>query len=215
MDQLLSQQIQGMRRRLQALYRGAQTASGQPDLLSKAFDELDHALEEIQALETELYQQQARLLDIQQHLESERQAYQELFEFAPVGYLITNAEGTIRRANRTATTLFETVEKCMIGRSMAMFVPEGERRAFRAAIAGLPTVEGIQEWEAHMQPSVGPAFDAALSVAVVRGQRGLPVALRWIIKKTSWSIRAAERLDSYTTEPTQAAHNGKVKEFGG
>jgi PAS domain S-box-containing protein len=215
MEQLLSQQIQAIRQRLQVLYQSAHSDSVQPDLLPKAFDELDHALEELQALETELYQQQARLLDTQQHLEAERQPYQELFEFAPAGYLITNPQGTIRRANRTATALFETVEKLMIGRSLATFVPEGERRAFRAAMAGLPAVEGTQEWEAHMQPSAGPAFDAALSVAVVRGQLGCPVALRWIIKKTSWSKRAAERRDSHTTVPKQAVHSGKVKEFGG
>jgi PAS domain S-box-containing protein len=208
MEQLLSRQIQAMRQRMQLLYRSAHSDVRQQELLPKAFDELDHALEELQTLETELYQQQAQLLDTREHLEAERQTYQELFEYAPVSYLITSPEGTIRRANLAATTLFESVEKFMIGRSLALFVPEGERRAFRAAIAHLHAAEGTQEWEVRMQPWGGPVFDASLSVAVVRGKLGRPLALRWIIKKLSRGNEASERLDGNNH------HDGKAKEFG-
>jgi PAS domain S-box-containing protein len=209
MEQLLSQQIQAMRQRMQLLYQSANGDLHCHDLLPKTFEELDYALEELQTLEMEIYQQQMQLLDIREHLESERQTYQELFEFAPASYLITSPEGAVRKANQAAATLFKTVEKFMIGRSLALFVPEGERRAFRDQIMRLRTQDGIQEWQAHMQPWAGPAFDAAISVAVVRGKLGRPMALRWIIKKISPAAEEHAQLDGHNAEPAQRAHNGK------
>jgi PAS domain S-box-containing protein len=213
MEQLLSRQIQAMRQRMQLLYRSAHSDVRQQELLPKAFDELDHALEELQTLETELYQQQAQLLDTREHLEAERQTYQELFEYAPVSYLITSPEGTIRRANLAATTLFESLEKFMIGRSLALFVPDGERRAFRDRIMRLHTLDGIQEWQAYMQPWGGQAFDAMISVAVVRGKLGRPMTLRWIIKKSSRVSAEYVQLNGHNPEPARRAHTGNAKEY--
>ena len=189
----LSEQIQAMQQRMQLLYRSAHNESRQYELLPKAFDELDHALEELQTLETEIYQQQVQLLDTREHLEAERQTYQDLFEFAPVSYLITSPEGTIHRANQAGAALFETVEKFMIGRPLALFVPEGERRAFRTAVAQLPSKDGVQEWTLQMQSWGGPVFDVAISVGVVRGRLGHPLTLRWIIKKLGRANEIAEQ----------------------
>jgi PAS domain S-box-containing protein len=178
MKSMLSQQIQVMRQRVARL---SQSASRQQDLLPKAFDELDHAIEALQTAEAELHQQQAQLMDTREHLEGQRQTYQELFDHAPVSYLLTGPDGVIRQANRAAAVLFKTTAKLMIGRSLALYVPEGERRAFRRAITQLSRREGFQEWHAQMQPWGGAAFDAALNVVVVRDHRGRPVQLRWII----------------------------------
>jgi PAS domain S-box-containing protein len=181
----LSQQIQAMRQRIQRLSQGAQGDSRPQELLPKAFEELELALEELQTVEAELHQQQLQLLDTREHLEAERQTYQDLFQFAPVGYLLTSPEGIIRRANQAAATLFESIEKFMIGRSLSLYVPEGERRAFRRVVAQLRTMDGVQEWDTRMQPWDGPAFDAALNITVVRDHRGRPVELRWMITKKS------------------------------
>jgi PAS domain S-box-containing protein len=195
MKSMLSQQIQTMRQRVQNLSQGAQGGSRYEDLLPKVFDELDHALEKLQAVEAELHQQQQQVLDTREHLEAERQTYQELFEHAPVSYLLTGADGVIRQANRAAAALFKTTEKLMIGRSLALYVPEGERRAFRRAISDLSSTTGIQELHAQIQPWRGPTFYAILSVAVVRDRRSRPVQLRWMITKKSTTSEARERAD--------------------
>ena len=62
MKLLLSQQIQAMRQRVEQLSHGAQGDSHQQELLPKVFDELDRALETLQAVEAELHQQQTQLL---------------------------------------------------------------------------------------------------------------------------------------------------------
>ena len=184
MEQLISHQIQAMRRRLRLLYQEAHSDSGRQELLPQAFEELESALEELQALEAELHQQQMQLLDLREHLDAEHQAYRDLFETAPVAYLITSLDGTIQKTNRTAAALFETVEKFMIGRSLALFVPEGERREFRAWVARLREKDRIHELAARMQPWSGAPFEAEISVAVVRGALGRPLSLRWIIMKS-------------------------------
>jgi hypothetical protein len=58
MKSMLSQQIDRMRQRMQLLTQGVQEDTSQQDLLPKAFDELDHALEELEVVEAELHQQQ-------------------------------------------------------------------------------------------------------------------------------------------------------------
>src|SRR5690349_13809332 len=123
--------IQTLRQRVQSLYQ--QSGAGvQPDtVLSRAFEELAHALEELQAADLALHQQRDEWLNKQAELELERQRYRDLFEHAPAGYLVTSTDGAIRQANSAALALLETSERAIVGRSLAFFVPDGQRRAFR------------------------------------------------------------------------------------
>ena len=177
---VFSQQTQALQRRIQALHASAED-DPQSVVLPKVFDELDYVLERLQALAAQLHQLHEQHLDTCEHFETERQTYRELFDCAPVSYLLTDVSGMICRANQAAAALFGTPEKFLIGRSLALYVPEGERRPFRRAIVEVASREGVQEWHAQMQPWRGPAFDAAFSIAVVRDQRGRPVLLRWMI----------------------------------
>src|SRR5690349_3133189 len=65
------------------------------------------SIEELQVAEEELRQQNDELNETQQQLMAQRQRYQDLFEFAPDGYLVTDAMGRIREANRAAIHLFD------------------------------------------------------------------------------------------------------------
>jgi len=88
---IFTQQLKVMHRRLNALYHGVgNPVQVQPDLLSVAFKELGTASEELQIAIEELQQQNEELAFAQAAAEAERQRYQELFEFAPDGYLVTD-----------------------------------------------------------------------------------------------------------------------------
>ena len=63
--------------------------------LAETFDQLEAALQELQATEEELLRQYEQLEDARRALEAERQRYRDLFEFAPDAYLLTDAGGTI------------------------------------------------------------------------------------------------------------------------
>jgi PAS domain-containing protein len=71
------------------------------------WEELQASLEELQIAEEELQQQQEELAASRYLVEAERQRYQELFNFAPDGYLVTDAHGVIQEANRAAAVLLQ------------------------------------------------------------------------------------------------------------
>ncbi|MDX2096621.1 MAG: PAS domain-containing protein, partial [Leptolyngbyaceae cyanobacterium bins.59] len=88
----------------------------QKTLLSEALEELQAVLEELQASEAELHHQNEALVNTRQAVESERQRYKELFEFAPDGYLVTDANGRILEANHAIVTLLNVSQE-FLGRA--------------------------------------------------------------------------------------------------
>ncbi|MEP1080144.1 hypothetical protein NDI52_32795 [Leptolyngbya sp. PL-A3] len=100
---------------LQAVYQRAwilqqrmdELPEAQKVVLVTALEELQAVLEELQASETELHYQNQALLDTRQAVEAERQRYQELFEFAPDGYLVTDVNGKIQEANCAIAALLQ------------------------------------------------------------------------------------------------------------
>ena len=181
----LQEQITALRRRVSTLYRNASAAPQAQELLPVAFEELESALEVLQAMQEELHRQDEHVLSTREQVEAEFQAHKDLFAMAPVAYLITSPTGAIRQANHAAAELFSSTEASMIDRSLALFVPEGERRTFRARLAQIARSQQTELWEAHMQSWRGVSFRAALTTTVTFGLLGHPTLVRWIIQDTA------------------------------
>ncbi|MDJ0692609.1 MAG: hypothetical protein QNJ41_29525 [Xenococcaceae cyanobacterium MO_188.B32] len=60
------------------------------EILTQTISELYTSLEELHIAQEELQQQNEELIATRQELEQQRQRYQDLFEFAPEGYLVTD-----------------------------------------------------------------------------------------------------------------------------
>src|SRR5690349_15179396 len=69
------------------------------------FEELMNALEELHTAEEEMMQQNEALLESEVSLQLAHQHYRDLFELAPLGYLVTDVHGLIQEANRAAVSL--------------------------------------------------------------------------------------------------------------
>ena len=105
-DLHLDQQIASAQERLAQIQQQANAPfSTNKNLLSLAIAELSTALEELSVMAEELHQQNQELLHTHQMLELERQRYQDLFNFAPDAYLVTDEQGIILEANYAAQTL--------------------------------------------------------------------------------------------------------------
>jgi PAS domain S-box-containing protein len=194
-DNTWSQQIDAMRRRVATLYRSASAAPTPHELLPVAFEELQTALEELQVMYDELCQQHDQMLATREQVDAQFQAYQALFVYAPVAYLVTSLNGTIRRANLAAAALFCSAERFMIGRSLALFVPEGARRAFRERLAGLRgQSERPQTWVMRLQPWRGSGFQAMLTLEFEHSPLGRPAAIRWIVQDMATIQRAMDQV---------------------
>lgn len=188
-----TRRIEDMRQRVATLRQlPGKSPLQQQAVLTEALEKLETALEELQVVEEEL-------VSAHEEIEVERQRYQELFDFAPDGYLVTDREGKIREANRAAARLLNVSHQFLVGKSLLVFVDREERHAFYSQLTRLFQGRGLehqlpwedplerQEWELRLRPGqsyqrVGLPFEASLTAAPVRSSDGQLVTLRWLIR---------------------------------
>ncbi|MEH2209949.1 PAS domain-containing hybrid sensor histidine kinase/response regulator [Nostoc sp.] len=174
-----SQQIEILRSRVTGLVQ--KTASepySQQELTAEAFEELQITLEELKIASEEL--QATRIV-----VEKERQRYQELFDFAPDAYLVTDTFGTILEANRAATMQLNVSQRFLVGKPLLTFIAQSDHQAFFNYLTQLQHINRGGEWEVCLQPREKICFDVALTVVTVRNEKGMPVALRWLMRDIS------------------------------
>jgi PAS domain S-box-containing protein len=165
-------------------------------LAAEALVQLSIALEELGLAEEELHQQNAELAATREALEAERQRYQELFEFAPDGYLVTDHEGIIVEANQAASKLLRVPQDSLVGKPLIAFVAEEDHKTFSTGLAQLPSegVDKVLGWELRIKPRKGPSFWATATVAAIRDSQGKVVGLHWLIHDITRRKRAQETL---------------------
>jgi PAS domain S-box-containing protein len=177
------QAIRAVQAHLDGLQQRAAEDSGALDaVLSEAFEELRITLEELHIANEERLQQHEELASTRQIVEGERRRYQELFDFAPHGYLLTDAAAVIRQANRAAAVLFGVSQNRLQGKPLVLFVAQNERHAFLTQLNRLPRQEQILDWEVRLQPRRRSPLYADVTVATVRDCQGEVVELRWLIR---------------------------------
>ena len=88
----------------------------------ETLENLQVALEELRLAQEELRQQNEELANARGQLERERQRYQELFEFAPNPYLVTDLLGIVLQANQSATRLLRLDPSFLPGKALATYV---------------------------------------------------------------------------------------------
>jgi PAS domain S-box-containing protein len=186
------QAIRAVQAHMDRLQQRAVEDSGASDaVLSEAFEELRVTLEELHIADEERHKQHEELASTRQLVEEERRRYQELFDFAPHGYLLTDAAAVIRQANRAAAVLFGVPQNRLQGKPLVLFVAQNERHAFLTQLNRLPRQEQILDWEIRLQPRRRSLLYAGLTVAAVRDCQGEVVELRWLIRDVT-ERKAAE-----------------------
>ena len=95
------------------------------------------AFEELQVAQEELRVQNDALAAADAAADLERERYRDLFEHAPSGYLVTDADGVVCQANRAAGDLLNVAPKYLVGKPLSVFVSSADRPAFLAQLAGL------------------------------------------------------------------------------
>lgn len=204
--------IQKVRQRTKMLEESVrELPEQQNDLHAQAFEELSTALEELHVAEEELRAQNEQLIIAHQQIEKERQRYQELFDLAPDGYIVTDADGKILEANSSASTLLNISKKYLIGKLFINFIPEEERRAFRSQLVQLCDQERMQEWEINIQSRQDGRFYASLSVSSIRDNEGKIIGWRWLIRDITERKLAEEKLRSIQLENLQLQEAARIK----
>jgi PAS domain S-box-containing protein len=146
-------------------------------------------VEEMRAAEEEWRQQDHELRESRLAVEVERQRYRDLIDFAPDGYLVTDAAGMIREANRAAGELLGVPADFLCGRPLAAYIPIGERSSFRGWLNRLLQAGQRRGWLVRIQPRHRDAFQACITAEVAHDRSATPVAVRWMVREVTESIR--------------------------
>ena len=144
------------------------TASGQ----------FEQAINELRQLRTELREQREALERARTEVHVERWRYRQLFDCAPIGYVVTDANGTIQDANAAAAALFRARPSFLAGKPLTVFVAREERRAFRRRLMSVQAREQPREWVVTLEPRGGGALKVGVIVTAELEPTGDAVMLR-------------------------------------
>jgi PAS domain S-box-containing protein len=143
-----------------------------------------------------------------QRLAAQLRRYRELFEHAPTAYLVTDATGTIREANRLAGRLLGVSSRSLPGQSMSVFIAAEDRWALREHLWLAGSRQERGEWDLRLQPRRHDAVPARAVVGVVRDRSGRVSELRWLLHE-----RQPPRGDDHQRQepvPRRAAPGGRL-----
>ena len=203
----------GFRRRAEA-----PTPPGQ-GLLTDTLEELNATVEELRVAEEEMRVQNEELLRTRLRVEAERHRYQDLFDLAPDGYLVTTLDGKILEANRAASQMLGIAPRFLKSRALATLVASENLPAYSAALKALAAFpapgqssapEPPQERALRLRRRHAGLFHAAVTVVPVPPLGKQPATLRWLIRDiTERRIAEEERLAFAHTQAVQAEAAGR------
>lgn len=193
---VFSGKVEVLHQRLQTLRQQKGAASvRRPELSIEVLEELDTALEELHVAQAELQQQNEELIVTRHAIEKQRQRYQELFDFAPDGYLVTDTQGMIWEANHAAAALLRVRQDRLNGKPLIVYIAEADRKMLHTYLLQLHEQQYPRwEWEGQVQPRGGAPFPAAFTVAPVYGLQRRIVALRWLLRDITAHKQTEEAL---------------------
>src|SRR5262245_32524431 len=172
-------------------------------LLPEALEELSTVLEELRVTEEQLRAQQEQLVEARQTVDTERDQYRDLFEAAPVAYLVTDRVGVIQQANRRAARLLGVTRHFLVGRPLAMCVTGEDRWGLRDRLNRLGGLEG-GGWQLRLQPRRPDPVVVVASTSVARDQAGQVTGLRWVLVELPSATPTVGGTPASTTEALPA-----------
>ncbi len=162
--------------------------------LEELLRELTVAVRALGARTEEVSTLSEALEQTQEQLDAQATRYLELFELAPDGYLVTDANGVILESNRAASGLFGSPARFLYRKPVIVFVDGSDRRLVLNSLHDALTVSAnrVVSFEAGFAPPNGRAFPASVHVTASRSYGSDAVHVRWLIRDESMRV-AAER----------------------
>jgi two-component system, cell cycle sensor histidine kinase and response regulator CckA len=193
----IATQIEAVYQRISLMRKHATESPAQKDLLEAALKDLHFVLEELQTSDEELRHQNQELIATQQEVELERQRYQTLFDMAPDGFLVTDLQGKIRKANHVAAHLLAVPQEYLIKKPLAALVHEHNLTRFQTRLVNL---EHGQCWEVSLNSHNGDLRNLAIAVIRLKNIQGKKDELLWSLHDITLSKQLKQAL--------QSAHDG-------
>ncbi len=164
--------------------------------LEELLAELTAAVEALGARTEEVSTLSEALEQTQELLDAQATRYLELFELAPDGYLVTDANGVILESNRAASGLLGSPARFLYRKPVIVFVDAEQRRLVLNHLHDALTVSvnRVVSFEAGFTPPNGRAFPAWVHLTASRLYGGDAVHVRWSIRDETSRVVAEEAL---------------------
>jgi PAS domain S-box-containing protein len=193
----ISYQIEAVYQRALHLREQATTNPVDPSLLDLALKDLYLVLEELQAVDAELHQQNQQLSNTQYEVDLERQRYRILFELAPDGYFVTDERGQIYHANRAAALLCGQPQAGLVGKPLVVLIDPGDWAEFHQRLTHLdPTLP----WEVTLSARQGDPVTVAITTNVLQDRRLGATTVLWLLRDISQQRRMEQQLQAVNTD---------------
>lgn len=148
-------------------------------------------VQELEVHQIELEMQNAELAQAREAAEAALRHATDLFDFAPVAYLMVDRDGVILEANLAGATLLGATRAALRGRSLLPFVVPTSRPVFAAFLDGAFKDGQRIRREVGLAPEDGPALELECDAIVAADGLACRVAL---LDRSERNRAAAERL---------------------
>jgi len=204
--------LQKLRKRAEAAINGSSSDQAALDPGGMPEGEGLRLFHELDVHRIELEMQNEELLKTQDELEELLDNYTDLFDYAPIGYLIVQRFGTISGANLTAGTMLREERDRLIGAPMQSFIVREDQDQFYLLRRAAETKAGAHGCEIRMKRRGGMAFHARMDCIAIAGEEG-STALRISFSDIS-SLKKAEQAlrerEAWTHAVLDAAVSGII-----
>ncbi|HVN83438.1 MAG TPA: PAS domain S-box protein [Candidatus Binatia bacterium] len=128
-----------------------------------------------------------------QDAQAKPERYRELFELAPDAYVVTDAHGVVREANRAAHVLLGDHP---IGTAFDARIAADQRLSFQARLGDLQAgrAEQLKEWVVSYARPDDKSVEISLTANVRRDSAGQVVEVRWLLRDATQRKRVADML---------------------
>ncbi len=134
-------------------------------------EESKSLLHELEVHQVELEMQNEELREAQHRLEEVRDQYTDLFDFAPIGYLVLNENAIIRNINLTACALLGIERSFIIGKPFSAYITNGESRTLFLNLRKAFETGVLPSFEIEMKHKSKGDFTALLQGLITKDQK--------------------------------------------
>jgi PAS domain S-box-containing protein len=177
---------------------------------------LSTTLEHLSVAEEELRTQNEELEQARTTLSSEHERYRDLFEHAPVPYLVTDVHGTIEDANEAASRMLRVRGDRLKGKPIAVFTQDASRRRIRNTLRGFTESSVNVTVMLNITNRRGAVRRVEATISAGRDVRGRIIELRWLLVDQTRHARRertqraqAEQLELLVAERTAELQNAQ------
>lgn len=154
----------------------------------------------------EIASRHAALTAAHADLEIEKNRFQDLFDFAPDGYFVTDETGMILNVNRGGAALLFTAKEALVHAPLVDFIIEEEKECFQCRVKEIlekKTADAnprFGEWEVHLKPVGREPYPAAITAVLLQEKSAGQLQIRWLVRDITLRKQTEAELGKNTAQ---------------